>query len=132
MMRFKQFISERTRSRRAFIKPAREIEPLVISKIQKGQSSDDLGQHPMDVNRAQRINHFINNTLGTIGVNPSKITSISTYDTSGRGAARSARRKLGIEGAGRHAEDIALSVSMGKQQIHYLLDFNRDQVRHYD
>jgi len=123
MMRFKQFISERTRSRRAFIKPAREVEPLVISKIQKGQSSDDHKQHPMDIDRAQRINNFINNTLGTIGVNPSKITSISTYDTSGRGAAKSARKKLGIEGAGRHAEDVAISVGMGKQQNHYLLDF---------
>lgn len=123
MMRFKQFLFEKSKSTRAFIQPARKVEPLVISTIQKGQSSGEEEYHQMDVNRAERIHHFIHNTIGSMGVDPNKITSISTYDTSGRGAAKVARKKLGIEGAGRHAEDIAMSVGMGKKNIHYLLDF---------
>lgn len=120
-MRFKQFLAEKTR--RAFIKPALHVEPLVISTIQRGQSSQDESHHPMDTQRAARIQGFINDTLGKIGVNPKTLTSMSTYDVSGRGAAKAARSKLNIQGAGRHAEDIIISTESGKNKKHFLLDF---------
>lgn len=106
-------------AKRQFQIKAKDAEKIVIKNIMRNQNepvedSQSSNIPPVDKKRAEEISGFIFHHVKA----PISGEGVETYDTSAKGAAGNVRRKLGIQGSGRHVEDV--TISHGGH--HYLVD----------